>query len=107
MSGHSPATRLRAIRIGSWLAREAPTSPGRLIRYAAALGAIAVALSFAALEAYGARTARLHPADPRAIPYSRLAFPLEIGGSQYIPLTWADIAGWNDDDHLAAYQAFR
>ena len=31
----------------------------------------------------------------------------EISGSQYAPLAWADIAGWNDDDHLAAYKAFR
>jgi membrane-bound lytic murein transglycosylase A len=30
-----------------------------------------------------------------------------IGGSQYAPLAWSDIAGWNEDDHLAAYGAFR
>jgi peptidoglycan lytic transglycosylase A len=28
-------------------------------------------------------------------------------GSQYMPLSWADIAGWADDDHLAAFQTFR
>jgi membrane-bound lytic murein transglycosylase A len=89
------------------LAREAPTSPGRLIGYAAALGTIAVGLSFAALDAYGARSARHRLTEPRAIPYPRLALPLEIAGSQYIPLAWADIAGWNNDDHLAAYRAFR
>ena len=33
--------------------------------------------------------------------------PLQISGSQYAPLAWSDIAGWNDDDHLAAYKAFR
>jgi membrane-bound lytic murein transglycosylase A len=33
--------------------------------------------------------------------------PLHISGSQYEPLTWATIPGWNDDDHLAAYKAFR
>ncbi|WP_426438263.1 murein transglycosylase A [Bradyrhizobium genosp. P] len=33
--------------------------------------------------------------------------PLQVSGSQYQPLTWADIPGWNDDDHLAAYKAFR
>jgi membrane-bound lytic murein transglycosylase A len=89
------------------LAREAPTSPGRLIGYAAALGAIAVGLSFAALDTSGARTARHHLAEPRPIPYPRLALPLEIAGSQYVPLNWVDIAGWNVDDHLAAYRAFR
>ncbi len=30
-----------------------------------------------------------------------------MSGSQYIPLAWADIPGWNEDDHLAAYNAFR
>ncbi|KWV45946.1 lytic transglycosylase [Bradyrhizobium macuxiense] len=33
--------------------------------------------------------------------------PLHISGSQYEPLTWTNIPGWNDDDHLAAYKAFR
>ena len=30
-----------------------------------------------------------------------------MSGSQYIPLAWADIPGWSEDDHLAAYNAFR
>ena len=34
-------------------------------------------------------------------------WPLEISGSQYAPVAWADIAGWNDDDHLQAFKAFR
>jgi membrane-bound lytic murein transglycosylase A len=54
-----------------------------------------------------ARTARHHVSDSRPIPYPRLALPLEISGSQYIPLAWADIAGWSGDDHLAAYRTFR
>ena len=41
------------------------------------------------------------------IPYPRLPLPLEISGSQYAPIVWADIAGWNEDDHLQAYKAFR
>jgi membrane-bound lytic murein transglycosylase A len=41
------------------------------------------------------------------IPYPRLPLPLEISGSQYVPVAWAEIPGWNDDDHLAAYRAFR
>jgi membrane-bound lytic murein transglycosylase A len=95
------------------LAREAPTSLVRFRRHAAAFGAIAVALLLVPLAVYGARTARHHLADsrpvpyPHLIPYPRLALPLEISGSQYIPLAFADIAGWSDDDHLAAYLAFR
>ena len=40
-------------------------------------------------------------------PYPQLAWPLEISGSQYAPLAWADVAGWSEDDHLQAYRAFR
>jgi membrane-bound lytic murein transglycosylase A len=89
------------------LAREAPTSRGRLTRYAAAFGAIAVALSLTPFAAHGARTTRQHLAYSRPIPYPHLTFPLEISGSQYIPLAWAGVAGWSNDDHLAAYRAFR
>jgi membrane-bound lytic murein transglycosylase A len=41
------------------------------------------------------------------IPYPRLPLPFEISGSQYVPVAWDEIPGWNDDDHLAAYKAFR
>jgi membrane-bound lytic murein transglycosylase A len=44
---------------------------------------------------------------PRPIPYPRLDLPLEVSGGQYTPVAWADIAGWNEDDHLLAYGAFR
>ncbi len=43
----------------------------------------------------------------RHLPYPRLAFPLEIAGAQYLPLAWSDVAGWSEDDHFAAYRAFR
>src|SRR4051794_19605772 len=43
----------------------------------------------------------------RPLPYPSLEFPLEISGSQYAPVAWADIAGWSEDDHLLAYKAFR
>ena len=33
--------------------------------------------------------------------------PPEMPGTQYIPLAWSDVVGWKDDDHLAAYRAFR
>jgi membrane-bound lytic murein transglycosylase A len=59
---------------------------------------IAAALSLAPLAAYAARP---------HLPYPQLAWPLEISGGQYAPVAWSDIAGWSDDDHLAAYKAFR
>jgi len=74
---------------------------------------IAAALSTAPLAAHGARgthpshSARPHLPNPRIIPYPRLSWPLEISGSQYAPVAWADIAGWSEDDHLQAYKAFR
>jgi membrane-bound lytic murein transglycosylase A len=77
---------------------------------------IAVALATAPFAAIAARTAptarivhsaRPHLPDVRRIPYPRLAWPLEISGSQYVPVAWADIAGWSEDDHLQAYRAFR
>ncbi len=30
-----------------------------------------------------------------------------ISGSQYAPIAWADVTGWNEDDQLAAYKTFR
>lgn len=82
---------------------------------AAALCAGVVALSSFSL---GAEAARRHyrshhhhpelPAVPaRALPYPQLPLPFEIPGAQYLPLTWADVKGWSDDDHLAAYKTFR
>jgi membrane-bound lytic murein transglycosylase A len=83
---------------------------------------IAFALSLAPLAAAAARgthpshSQRSHLPSPaarpqlpyaRTVPYPRLAWPLEISGSQYAPVAWADIAGWNEDDHLQAYKAFR
>jgi membrane-bound lytic murein transglycosylase A len=76
----------------------------------------ALALWLAPLGAFTARVVRPHPPSPaarphlpspRIIPYPRLAWPLEISGSQYAPVAWADIAGWSADDHVQAYKAFR
>jgi len=36
-----------------------------------------------------------------------VVLPFEIAGSQYNPATWREIAGWDDDDQLAAFRAFR
>jgi membrane-bound lytic murein transglycosylase A len=77
---------------------------------------IAAALAMAPLAAHGARPshthrtahgARPHLPESRHVPYPRLAWPLEIGGGQYAPVAWTDIAGWSEDDHLQAYKAFR
>lgn len=35
------------------------------------------------------------------------AWPLEIPGAQYSPVSWADIPGWAEDDQLAALRTFR
>jgi membrane-bound lytic murein transglycosylase A len=77
-----------------------------------ALCVTAVVLSLAPLGAIAARRMRVghsasHLLVRRAVPYPNLPLPLEISGSQYLPLAWADIPGWNEDDHLAAYSAFR
>ena len=54
---------------------------------------------------------RYHRAEPqlkqRHLPYPALELPLEIPNSQYMPVGWSEVAGWHDDDHLAAYKAFR
>jgi membrane-bound lytic murein transglycosylase A len=70
-------------------------------RYVAAAAAIAVSLSLAPLPSADGRHSRHH------LPYPKLALPLVISGSQYVPLAWTDVAGWDDDDHLAAFKTFR
>jgi membrane-bound lytic murein transglycosylase A len=77
-------------------------------------GVIALALSMAASDAFAARHSRSHSRSPhppaaaeRQLPYPQLELPLQINGGQYAPVAWSDISGWNDDDHLAAYRAFR
>jgi membrane-bound lytic murein transglycosylase A len=81
---------------------------------ATALCAGAVALSSLSLGAEAARRHHQSSVRPeavatplRALPYPQLALPFEIPGAQYLPLAWSDVAGWNDDDHVAAYKAFR
>src|SRR5882724_11202866 len=116
MSGHSPATRVPAIRTGNWLAPEAPAKTPRLAGFVArrALAAFAIALSLAPLDTFAARHVRPHvhlpqsrPATARPLPYPNLETPLQISGGQYATVAWSDIAGWSEDDHLAAYKAFR
>jgi peptidoglycan lytic transglycosylase A len=88
----------------------------RLRHHTARLGVIVLALALVPLGAMAARKARsslalhsTHPylPAPRPIPYPRLEWPIEINGSQYKPVSWNEIAGWANDDHLQAYKAFR
>jgi membrane-bound lytic murein transglycosylase A len=92
------------------LAPEAPPETRSLAGLA--FGVIAFALSIAPLDAASARQSRsqkhLHPPPAvRHLPYPDLELPLQINGGQYAPVAWSDIAGWSEDDHLSAYQAFR
>src|SRR5882724_12845611 len=109
MSGHSPATRALAIRTGSWLALEARPETRRLAGFA--FGVIAFVCSLAPVDALAARHARSqkpsHPPSVRHLPYPQLELPFQINGGQYAPVAWSGIAGWSEDDHLAAYKAFR
>ena len=95
------------------MAREALNNARGAGRFAVALCAIAAALSlssssgFAAHRSHASHSARQHHPAVRHLPYPRLAWPLEISGSQYTPVAWTDIAGWSEDDHLQAYKAFR
>jgi membrane-bound lytic murein transglycosylase A len=73
---------------------------------AAAVQAFVPVLAFAAYR-HHAHSAAAHVRVPRAVPYPRLDLPMQINGSQYIPLDWADIPGWTDDDQLAAFRTFR
>src|SRR5215470_10394166 len=110
ISGPLPATPPHAIQTGSWLAREARTDVDGRRRRLAALG-VAVGLSMIPLADLAARNLRVYSSNPsqlrRTIPYPRLELPLELPGSQYVQLRWAEIPGWSEDDHLAAFRTFR
>lgn len=55
-----------------------------------------------------ARRARHHsPNSPHVNDYSKVVWPLEISGGQYVPLSWSNVAGWADDDPLPAFKTFR
>jgi membrane-bound lytic murein transglycosylase A len=98
------------------LAREAPTKKAkRLKRVIAVLCVAAVVQAMVPVVVMAARgwrsqhTAAAPPQKPaeRTLPYPQVDLPFEISGSQYFPLPWSDVPGWNDDDQLAAFQTFR
>src|ERR1700754_1540656 len=109
MSGLLPATPPHAIQTGSWLALEALTDASGAKRAAAAFVVIAAALSLAIRRGHAraAHSAYRAARAPRRVHNPALDLPLEISNTQYQPLAWTDVTGWNDDDHLAAYKAFR
>ena len=92
------------------MALEARPETQNLLRLA--FGAIALALSLAPADALAARHSRPQkqvrtPPPARQLPYPQLELPFQISGGQYAPVAWSDITGWSEDDHLAAYKAFR
>jgi membrane-bound lytic murein transglycosylase A len=95
------------------LEREALTKVKRLKRVIAVLCVAAIGQSLMPFVVLAARGWRSHhtaaPPKPaeRTLPYPALDLPFEISGSQYFPVAWSDIPGWNDDDQLAAFQTFR
>jgi membrane-bound lytic murein transglycosylase A len=82
-------------------------SASRLRYSVAALGIVVAAIALSPFAAEAVRSARSHPPAARHLPYPHLAWPIEITGSQYIPLAWTDVPSWSEDDHLAAYKTFR
>jgi membrane-bound lytic murein transglycosylase A len=62
---------------------------------------------FLAYAAHRHRSSVTPAPSQRQVPYPRVALPLQINGSQYVPMAWSDIPGWSDDDQLAAYRTFR
>jgi len=94
------------------LAREARNNVRHLKQCIAVLSIAAALQALTPLAVLAAHRWRSHPASPlrpveRTLPYPKVELPPEISGSQYFPLPWSDIPGWNDDDQLAAYQTFR
>ena len=104
---------LHAIRTGSWLERKAATkTPSARLRAGASCCLAASFLLIAVSAEARSHRIKRHAAAPAEITKVRprpesIRWPLEIPGSQYAPISWGDIAGWADDDQLAAFRAFR
>jgi membrane-bound lytic murein transglycosylase A len=91
------------------LAPEALTKHLSYGRLAVASCVIAILCSTAAIAAHYRASRHKLPRNEQThqIPYPKLELPLQVNGSQYEPLAWANVPGWNDDDHLAGYKTFR
>jgi len=88
---------------------EAPGAP----RAAIAGCVIAAALLLWPVGAEARHRAQHHHGAHRPLhvmPHSRHLhpqWPLQIPDVQYLPLDWSALTGWDGDDHLAAFKAFR
>ena len=90
------------------MALEARPETQNLVRLAFSAIAVTLALAPMDVSARHARAPKQAPAPPvRHLPYPELELPFQINGGQYAPVAWSEIAGWREDDHLAAYNAFR
>ena len=109
MSGRLLATSRRAIRTGSWLALRAVIEPYALkYRIAAAFAAVVLALPLSQDVDARSRPARHYRVSAVEFPHHPpRPWPLEFPNAQYLPLAWADVDGWADDDQLAAFKTFR
>ena len=92
------------------MARKAGSSARRVWLWAGGAGLLAAA-SLAVAVSVDARSRHKTPPEPEPVrhrpsPHS-IHWPLEIPGVQYLPRAWGDIAGWAEDDQLAAFKPFR
>lgn len=84
------------------MGREARSNAGRP---RARLATLCLAIGLLGVFSLPAEARRAHHPKPHHSPH-RIA-PIEIPGGQYAPTTWDALDGWRDDDHLAAFAAFR
>jgi membrane-bound lytic murein transglycosylase A len=93
------------------LAREAANNAYGASRSALARIALATALMLTPADSEARYRYDHHPKKSRpAAPQKRHVkpvWPIEIPGSQYAPISWDQVAGWDTDDHLAAFKTFR
>lgn len=83
---------------------KAVADPAKTVRaWRRALGVACAIVAMTAMTSHPSGARRLHPEPVRPAP----DLPFVIEGAQYYPVAWADLAGWNDDDLLAALRAFR
>lgn len=87
-----------------------PETGNSAVRPGARLAALGLAMGLLGVvappvEARAPRHGKHEPGRHELAP--RRVAPLEIAGGQYTPATWDALAGWRDDDHLAAFATFR
>ncbi len=91
------------------MVRKAGSNARRVWLWAGGAGLVAATLFVASVDARSSR----HKAPPEPAPVHHrppphsIHWPLEIPGVQYAPRAWSEIAGWGDDDQLAAFKTFR